>query len=150
MISGIDNIVFRQNQIHGSAPIAQSYSSTKACTLFGDCEIPNMHNKTSVDLLIADIYNDIYINTEIDTLFENICLINYYSKTEIDDTDNELSTLILNFYIQAEIDTFLTDYYNTEYINTRFDVKATSLNTYTTSEIDNIITLLDISYIYIY
>ena len=59
MISGTDNFAFRQNSIHGSAPIAQLYSSTKACTFFGDCEIPNMYNKTSVGPLIGDIYDDI-------------------------------------------------------------------------------------------
>ena len=75
---------FRQNSIHGSAPIAQFYSLTKACTFFGDCEIPSMYNKTFVDLLIADIYNDVYINTEIDTLFEHIDLSNYYTKAEIE------------------------------------------------------------------
>ena len=25
-----------------------------------DCQIPNMYNKTSVDILIADMYNDTY------------------------------------------------------------------------------------------
>ena len=40
-----------------------------------------------------NIYNDIYIKTAIDTLFSNIDLNNYYTETEIDDLDNELSTL---------------------------------------------------------
>ena len=57
MISGTGNFAFRQNAIHGGQPIAHFYSSTKACTLHGDCEIPNMYNNTYVDLLIADIYN---------------------------------------------------------------------------------------------
>ena len=35
-------------------------------------------------MLTADIYNYIYIKTEIDTLFPNIDLSNYYIKTEID------------------------------------------------------------------
>ena len=60
MISGTDNFAFRQNTIHGGQPIAQFYSSTKVCTFHGDCQIPNMYNKTYVDILIADIYNDIY------------------------------------------------------------------------------------------
>ena len=63
MISGIDMFAFRQNTIHGGAPITQFYSSTKVCTLHGDCQIPNRYNKTSVDLLSADIYNDVYIKT---------------------------------------------------------------------------------------
>ena len=63
MVFGTDNFVFRQNTIHGGQPIAQFYSSAKVCTFHGDCQIPNMHNKTSVDILIADIYNDTYIKT---------------------------------------------------------------------------------------
>ena len=40
-----------------------------------------MYNKTSVDILIADIYNDTYTKIGIDTLFSNIGLSNYYIKT---------------------------------------------------------------------
>ena len=36
--SGTDNFAFLLNTIHGSAPIAQFYSSTKICTFHGDCE----------------------------------------------------------------------------------------------------------------
>ena len=60
LISGTDNFDFRQNSLHGGTPKTQIYSSTKACTFHDDCEIPNMYNKTYVDILIADIYNDIY------------------------------------------------------------------------------------------
>ena len=134
MISGTDNFAFRQNTIHGGQPIAQFYSSTKVCTFHGDCQIPNMYNKTSVDILIADIYNDTYIKTEIDTLFSNIGLSNYYikaeigtlfsniglsnyyTKSEIDDIDNELSTLVLNTYTETEVDTQLTDYATISYL----------------------------------
>ena len=84
-----------------------------------------MYNKTSVDILIADIYNDIYneteidalfsnvdlssyyINTQIDTLFSNIDLSNYYTKSEVDDISNELPMLILNICIKAEFDNLL-------------------------------------------
>ena len=66
--SGTDNCPFLQNTIHGSAPIAQFYSSTKLCTVHGDCEIPNMYNKSSADLLIADMYSDTYAKT--DNIFE--------------------------------------------------------------------------------
>ena len=38
---------------------------------------------------------------------------NYYTKTEIHDLGNELSTLILNTYTKTEIDTQLTDYMTT-------------------------------------
>ena len=77
MIPGTDNFAFRQNTIHGGQPIAQFYSSTKVCTFHGDCQIPNMYNKTSIDILIADIYNDTYINTEIDSLISNIYIYIY-------------------------------------------------------------------------
>ena len=137
-------VLFRQNPLHGGTPIAQFYSSAKECTFYGDCSIPNCYSKPSIDILISNIYNDIYIKTEIETLLSNIDLINYYTKTEIDDLDNELSALIFNTYNKREIDTFLTYYYNIEYLNTQFDLKANGLNTYTKSEVDNIINLLDI------
>ena len=56
-----------RNTLHGGAPIVQFYPSTKLCTFYGDCQIPNMYNKTSVDILVADIYNDAYTKTEIDS-----------------------------------------------------------------------------------
>ena len=70
MISGTGNFAFRQNTIHGGQPIAQFDSPTKVCPFHGGCQIPNMYNKTSVDILISDIYNDTYIETEIDTFFQ--------------------------------------------------------------------------------
>ena len=92
MISGNDNFVFRQNTIHGGQPITKSYSSTKICTFHSDCQMPTMYNKTSVDTLIADIYNDTYIKTEIDSLISNIDLSNCYIQSEID-------TLFSNIYL---------------------------------------------------
>ena len=41
MPSGADSFAFRQNSTHGGQPITQFYSQTKACTLLGDCSIPN-------------------------------------------------------------------------------------------------------------
>ena len=63
MSSGTDNFTFLQNTFHGGAPIDQFHSSTKVCTFHGDCQIPNMYNKTSVDILVAEIYNDTYTKT---------------------------------------------------------------------------------------
>ena len=116
MISCTCNFAVRQNTIHGGQPIAQFYSPAKVCTFHGDCQIPNMYNKTSVDILTADISNDTYIKTEIDYLFSNIDLSNYYIKSEVDDIDNELSTLILNTYTKTEIDTQLADYATISYL----------------------------------
>ena len=150
MSSGTDNFTFLQNTFHDGAPIAQIYPSTKLCTFHGDCQILNMYNKTSVDILIANTYNDTCTKTEIDltlsayinsidlhndfyskakmsiildtyynipeihanyydnvatdSLFSKIDLSNYYTKIEIDDIDNELSTLVLNTYTKTEID----------------------------------------------
>ena len=59
MISGTDKCAFRQNTTHGGQPIVQFYPSTKACTFHGDCEVPNMCNKTYVDILIAGTCTDI-------------------------------------------------------------------------------------------
>ena len=70
MISGTGSFALRQNTFHGGQPMTQFYSSTKSCTFHGDCEIPNMYNKTSVDILIANTCNYIYIKTEIDTFFK--------------------------------------------------------------------------------
>ena len=61
------NSTLLQNTIHGGTPIVQFYSSTKVCTFHGDCQVPNMYNKTTVDILVADIYNDTYAKTEIDS-----------------------------------------------------------------------------------
>ena len=119
MISGTDGFTFKQKTIHGGQPIAQFYSSTKVCTFHGDCQIPDMYNKTYVGILTADIYNDTcikteivtlfsntglsnYIKSEIDTLFSNIHSSSYYIKFETDDIDNELSTLILNTYTKPK------------------------------------------------
>ena len=103
MIPRTDNFAFRQNTIHGGQPIVQSYPPTNACTCHGDCEIPNIYNKTSVDMSVADIHNGVHINTEHDTLFSNIDLSNYFTKSEVDDIENELSTLILNTYSKTDV-----------------------------------------------
>ena len=119
IISGTDNFAFTQNTIHGGQPIAQFHSPTKVCTFHGDCQIPNMCDKTFVDTLIVDIHNDTYIKTEIDSLFSNIDLSNYYTKA-VDDIDNDLSTLILNTYTNTEIDTQLTDYATISYLQSNY------------------------------
>ena len=66
MSSGTCNFTFLQNTFHGGAPIAQFCSFTKVCTFHGGCQIPNMYNKTAVDIVTANIYNDTYTKTEID------------------------------------------------------------------------------------
>ena len=128
--SGTEKNMFLQNTIHGGAPIAQFYSFTKICTCHGDCEIPNMYNKTSVDLLIADIYSDTYAKT--DNIFEiqkisamganspiiadavffydgimeshfELIAPNIYNKTEIDTLFENVDLSI--YYDKTEVDT---------------------------------------------
>ena len=96
MLSGTGNVAFRQNTIHGGQPIAQFYSSTNVCTFHGDCQIPTTYNKTFVDILVADIYNDTYIKTEIDTSMSNIDLGNYYIETEIGTLFSTID--LINYY----------------------------------------------------
>ena len=98
MISGTCDFAFGQNTSHGGQPIAQFYSSTGVCTCHGDCQIPYMYNKSSIVTLISNIYDDVYIETEIGTLFSNIDLSSYCTKAETDDLDNELPTLTFNTY----------------------------------------------------
>ena len=102
------------------------------------------YNKSFIGTLISNIYDDVYVKTEIYTLFSNIDLSSYYIKNEVDDIDNGLSALVLNTYNKSEIYTFPADYYNIGHLNTHFGLKANGLNTYTKSEVDNIVTLLDI------
>ena len=64
MSSATEIFICLQNTVHGGAPIAQFYSSTKVCTFHGDCQIPNMYNKTFVDILVAGIYNDTHTKTD--------------------------------------------------------------------------------------
>ena len=108
--AGSSGFTFLQNIVEGSQPMAVFNSLNKSVESFCDLDIPNFYNKTFVDILIADIYNYTYIKTEIDTLFPNIDLSNYYTKSERGDIDNELPTLILNTYTKTEVDTQLTDY----------------------------------------
>ena len=108
MISGTDMFSFRQNSIHGSTIIAQFFSETKQCIFHGECEIPNIYNKTSTDNLITQIYDDVYLKLEIDDLFTNINISNYYDKAYIDLLDNEISTQFLNTYNKTEVDALLT------------------------------------------
>ena len=61
--SGTDNCAFLQNSLHGGTPIAQFDSSRKECTFYGDCSIPLVYNKSSIDTLIPNTYNDICIKT---------------------------------------------------------------------------------------
>ena len=97
MSSGTANFTFLQNAIHGGAPIAQFHSSTKLCTFHGDCQMPNMYNKTYVDFLTADIYNDAYTKAEVD-----LTLSAYTNSIDLHN----------DFYSKAKMSIILGTYYN--------------------------------------
>ena len=136
---------FLQNSIHGGAPIAQFCSSTKLCTFHGDCHIPNMYNKTSVDILIADIYNDTYTKTEIDSTLSaytnSIDLHNgFYSKAKMSiilDTYYNIAEIQANYYDKVATgplfpNTDLSNYYSRiEVDDIDHELSTLLLNTYT-------------------
>ena len=97
-LPGTDNFAFRLNSTHGGTLIAQFNSSTKIMYFLWGLFDSIFYNKSPIDTLIPNTHDDVYIKTEFDTLFPNIDLSNYYTKTEIDDLDNELSSLVLNTY----------------------------------------------------
>ena len=97
-------------------------------------------------ILVQICVTDVYIKTEIGSFIANVNIRNYYNKTELGDIDDELSTLILNTYNTYGISTCFTYYVNIGCVNTQFDLRANKLNTYTTSEAYNLITLLGIPY----
>ena len=59
---------------------------------------------------ITEIQANYYDKVATDSSFSNIFWSNYYTKIEIGDIDNELSTLILNTFTKTEIGSQLTDY----------------------------------------
>ena len=69
-------------------------------------------------------------------MFSNIALRSYYSKIEVDDIDNGLSTLILNTYTKTEVDTQLTDYTTITHLQgnymTTLAITGTLMNNYAT------------------
>ena len=155
------------NSIHGSTVIAQFYSETKQCIFHGDCEIPNIYNKTSTGNIITQTHDDFYLKLEIGDLFANNNISNYYGKSYIHYLDNEIFTQFLNTYTKAELDSlfaniYLSDYYNKAdmyltvsniyiyiyisncYTKTEIDdidneLSTLVLNTYTKSEVDTLL-----------
>ena len=173
MSSGTDNFTFLQNTIHGGAPIAQFYSSTKVCTFHGDCPIPNMYNKTSVDILVAGIYNDTYTTTDIDSTLSgytnsidlhcdfyskakmSIILDTYYNITEIQAnccdkvaTGSLFSNIDLsNYYSKIEVDDIVNELFTlilNTYAKTEIDTQLTDYTSITYLQ-DNYMTTLSIS-----
>ena len=103
--------------------IAQFDPSAKVCTFHGDCQIPNMCNKTSVDILIANIYNDTYTKTEIDltlsAYINSIDLHNdFYSKAKMSiilDTYYNITEIQANYYDKVAAGSLFPNIYLSNY-----------------------------------
>ena len=109
-----------------------------------------MYNKTTVDILVADIYNDTCTKTEIDSTLSghtnpidlhndfhsnakmSILLDNYYNITDIQ----------ANYYDKVETDSLFSNinlsnyYYKIEVDDTGSELSTLILNTYTKPGID--------------
>ena len=86
---------------------------------------------------ITDIQANYYDKVATGSLFPNTGLSNYYTKIEVDDINNEPSTLILNTYTKkTEADTQLTDYTTITYLQgnymTTLSITGTLMNNYAT------------------
>ena len=98
--------MFLQNIVDGGQPLAIMNSIDKSIELFGDVDIPNHYDTTEIYSLITNINLTNYYNkTEIDAIIANINFSKYYTKEEVDSIDVELTSLILNTYINIELDT---------------------------------------------
>ena len=154
MRSGTDNFSFLPKTIHGGAPTAQFYSPTKVCKFHGDCQIPNMYNKTFVDTLIADMYNDTYTKTEIESTLSAytnpIDLHNgFYSKAKMSiilDTYYNITEIQANYYDKVAAGSLFPNIYLSNYCY-KIEVgdidnvqSALILNTYTKTEVDTQLT----------
>ena len=147
---------------HGDCQIPNMYNKTSVDILIADI-YNDTYTKTEIDSTLSgytnsiDLHNDFYSKaklsiildtycniTEIQAnyydkvatgfLFSNINLSNSYAKIEIDDIDNELSTLISNTYTKTEIDSQLTDYTTITYLQsdymTTLSITETLMNKY--------------------
>ena len=86
-------------------------------------------------MLRLHLHQFIIIITEVDAIVANINFSdNHYTKTEVDDIDNELSALILNTYTKSEIDTQLTAYATISHLQrnymTTLSITETLMNNY--------------------
>ena len=92
-------------------------------------------SKASMSIILDTHYNitetqaNYFDKVATDSLFPNIDVSNYYAKIEVDDIDNELSTLVLNTYTKTEVGTLLY----TSYPSLSFIVD----NFYSETEIDS-------------
>ena len=95
MYAGTSGFTFLQKQQDGGQPIAMFKSLDQSCDCFGDADIPNVHDRTGIDNLIANIdVSNHYNKAEIDT---TVAHQTYTSSENIGITNNQIS---LNFPIK--------------------------------------------------
>ena len=121
MYAATSGFVFLQNQQDGAQPIAIFNSLDKSVEFFGDLDIPNFYNNTEINSMLAGggstDFSNKYNKTEVGATVANINFSNnHYTKSELDDIDNDLSALILNTYTKAGIDTTLSGYSTVTYL----------------------------------
>ena len=134
-------ISFLQHNSDGSQPITIFNSLDKSVEFFGDLDMLNFYNKTEVDAIddeLPALILNTYTQPEVEALISNINLTDYDTKTEIDTTLSDYSTIsylqcnymtsllitqtsmnnyagitfiIDNFYSKTEIDSTLSDPY---------------------------------------
>ena len=152
MYAGTSGISFLQNISDGAQPIAIFNSLDKSVEFFGELDIPNFYNKTEVDAIddeLSALILNTYTKPEVEALISNINLTDYYTKTEIDTSlgdystisylqDNYMTSLLItqtlmnnyasitfindSFYSKTEIDTTLSGYYSKSEIDTTFNL----------------------------
>ena len=95
--------------------------------IFGDVILPGYYKSATVDYYLNDTYNNYSTKTDSDASLAHRALSSIYTKdevynkTEVDNTDNELFTLVINTYIKTKTYTFRTTCYNIVYLNSQFD-----------------------------
>ena len=96
MYAGTSGFSFLQNIVDGSQPIAIFNYLDKSVEVFGDLDIPNFYNLTEIDAIddgLSALILNTYTETEVEALISNIILTYYYTKTEIDTTLSDYSTV---------------------------------------------------------
>ena len=96
LYAGTSGITFLQNTVDGSQPIAIFNSLDKSVEFFWNPDIPNFYNKTEVDAIddgLSALILNTYTEPEVEALMPNINLTDYYTKTEIDTSLSDYSTI---------------------------------------------------------
>ena len=94
--SAPNGISVLQHNSDGSQPIAGFDSLDKSIELFGDLDIPTVHNKTEIDAIddeLSALVLNTYTKTEVGALIPNTNLTKSYTKPEIGTTLSYYSTI---------------------------------------------------------